>query len=243
MLQVMIATISHRLRAGSLGASVVLGVLGLAACGQTSSAPASSASAASQLTAQVSASSCSSPAATARASRAVAHAKQRYALESSGTVIHADLRQIANDRAFVEALRAGNLALALEAANRQLVRHVVRIRVLRGSRVLVDANPTSFDVGGSSITLRAPGGRTLGQLKITLQDIIGFIKLDRRLYHAQTVVRGANGQMRTSLLEAAKVSLPSSGCERVGRRTYVVSSFPETSFTGEALQVWVLTPA
>src|ERR1035437_8299317 len=205
MLPVMIATISHRLRAGSLGASVVLGVLGLAACGQTSSAPASSPSAASQLTAQVSASSCSSPAATARASRAVAHAKQRYALESSGTVIHADLRQIANDRAFVEALRAGNLALALEAANRQLVRHVVRIRVLRGSRVLADANPTSFDVGGDSITLRAPRVRALGQLKITLQDIIGFIKLDRRLYHAQTVVRGANGQMRTSLLAATRV--------------------------------------
>jgi len=243
MLLVMINTFSHRLRAGSLGASVAVGALGLAACGQTSSAPASSASASPQPIAQVSAGSCPSPAAAASARRAVAHARQRYALESSGTVIHADLRQIAHDSAFVEALRAGNLPLALEAANRQLVRHVVRIRVLRGSRVLVDANPTSFDVGGSSTTLRAPGGRTLGQLKITVQDIIGFIKLDRRLYHAQTIVRSANGQMRTSLLAATRVVLPSSGCVRVGRRTYVVSTFPETSFTGEALQVSLLTPA
>jgi hypothetical protein len=243
MLRVMIATISHRLRAGCLGASVVLGVLGLAACGQTSPAPASSAPASAHTIAQVSASGCPSPAAAARASRAVAHAKQRYALESNGVVVHTDLQQIAHDSAFVEALSAGNLPLALEAANRQLVRHVVRIRVLRGSRVIVDANPTSFDVGGSSITLRAPGGRVLGQLKITLQDIIGFIKLDRRLYHALAVVRGAQGELRTSLPAAAHVSLPSTGCARVGGRTYVVSSFPETSFTGEALQVSLLTPA
>jgi hypothetical protein len=172
----------------------------------------------------------------------VAEAKSRYALEASGATIHADLGQIAHNTAFVKALRAGNTSLALEIANRELVRHVVRIRVLQGSHVVLDANPTSFDVNGSSLTLRS-GGRTLGQLKITVQDIIGFIKLDRRLYHIQTVVRSANGQMRTSLLAATRAPLPSSGCVQVGRRAYVVSTFPEQSFTGEPLTVWVLSPA
>jgi hypothetical protein len=242
MLRVMNLTSANGLRAGFLGASVLAGTLCLAACGQSSSATASSATAPARPIAQVSSTSCPTPAATALASKAVAEAKGRYALEASGAAIHADLRQIAHNTAFVEALRARNLPLALEVANGELVRHVVRIRVLQGSRVLVDANPTSFDVNGSSITLRA-GGRTLGQLKITVQDIIGFIKLDRRLYHVQTVVRSANGQMRTSLLAATRAPLPSSGCVQVGRRTYVVSTFPEKSFTGEALTVWVLSPA
>jgi hypothetical protein len=240
MLHVMNATVVKRLRAGLVGAGVLAGAVSLAACGQSSSATASSATA--QPIAQVSLSGCPTPAAAAAASRAVAEAKSRYAFESSGATIHADLRQIAHNAAFVAALQAGNLPLALEVANRELVRHVVRIRVLKGSQVLVDANPTSFDVNGSTLTLHA-GGRTLGRLKITVQDIIGFIKLDRRLYHVQTVVRSANGQMRTSLLAATTAPLPSSGCVQVGRRAYVVSTFPETSFTGEALTVWVLSPA
>jgi hypothetical protein len=158
-------------------------------------------------------------------------------------VIHADLRQIAHDSALLGALSAGNLHLALAAANRQLVRHVVRIRVLRGSRVLVDANPTSFDVGGSGVELHARNGRNLGRLQITVQDIIGFIKLMHKLNAADVVVRSAAGHMRTSLPAAAKLSLPSSGCTHIGSHTYVVRSFNETSFTGEPLTIWLLTAA
>jgi hypothetical protein len=235
----MIATISERLRGSWVGAGAVAAALGLAACGGSSSTGPVSA----QQAAATSAGSCQTPAALARAALARAHSEQRYATEVSGVVIQADLRRIARDAVLIGALEAGNLPLAQEAANRQLVQHVVRIRVYRGSRVIVDANPTSFDVGGSSITLRAASGRGLGRLKVTLQDIIGFIKLNRRLYNAQTVVRGPHGQMRTSLQAATRVPLPSSGCARVGRRTYLVSVFPETSFTGEALRVWLLTPA
>jgi hypothetical protein len=234
----MIVTISRCLRGGCLGGGAVAVALGLSACGGASSAPASA-----QQTAVASSGTCPTPAARARAALARTHSEQRYATEVGGIVIHADLLRIARDATLVGALEAGNLPLAQEAANRQLVQHVVRIRVYRGSRVIVDANPTSFDVGGSSITLRDGNGRGLGRMQITVQDVIGFIKLNRRLYHSQTVVRGPHGQMRTSLLAATRVALPSSGCVRVGRRTYVVNVFPETSFTGEALRVWLLTPA
>ena len=54
-------------------------------------------------------------------------------------VIHADLRQIAHDRVLIGALSVGNLSAALAEANRQLVRHVVRIRVLRGPHVVLVA--------------------------------------------------------------------------------------------------------
>jgi hypothetical protein len=158
-------------------------------------------------------------------------------------VIHEDLRQIARDNVLLEALRAGNLNSALAEANRQLVRHVVRIRVWRGSRVLVDANSTSFDVAGSGMELRAFDGASLGRLQITVQDVIGFIKLMHKLNAADVVVRGARGHVRTSLAAAARLSLPRSGCTQIGARRYVVGSFSETSFSGEPLTIWLLTAA
>jgi hypothetical protein len=186
---------------------------------------------------------CPTPAAASRASKAFNAARRRYVTESRGAVIHADLRQIAHDGILLKALSAGNLASALAEANRQLVRHVVRIRVLRGSRLLVDANSTSFDVGGSGVELRAPNGRRLGRLQITIQDVIGFIKLVHKLNAADVVVRGARGQVRASLPAAVKLSLPRSGCTRIGSRRYVVRSFNETSVSGEPLGIWVLTAA
>jgi len=186
---------------------------------------------------------CPTPAAASRAQTALHSARARYLTESRGKVIHADLRQIAHDGILLRALSTGNLRAALAAANRQLVRHVVRIRVLRGSQVLLDANSTSFDVGGSGMELYAPNGRSLGRLQITVQDVIGFIKLVHKLYAADVVVRGARGQMRTSLPAAARLSLPRSGCTQIGSHRYVVRSLNETSFSGEPLTIRLLTAA
>jgi hypothetical protein len=186
---------------------------------------------------------CPSSAAASRADRAFNATKRRYVTEARGLVIHADLRQIASDSILVGALRAGNLNPALAEANRQLVRHVVQIRVRRGRRVLVDANAASFDVGGSGMELRASNGAGIGRLQITVQDVIGFIKLIHKLNGADVVVRGARGHVRTSLPGAARLSLPRSGCTQIGARTYVVRSFKETSFSGEPLTIWLLTAA
>ena len=186
---------------------------------------------------------CPTPAAEARARRAFSAAERRYLTESSGAVIHADLRQIARDSILRAALSIGNLKSALADANRHLVRHVVQIRVLRGRRVLVDANAASFDVGGSGVELYARDGRRLGRLQVTVQDVIGFIKLVHKLNAVEVVVRGARGQARTSLPAAAGLSLPSSGCTRIGADRYLVRSFDETSFSGEPLTIWLLAAA
>ena len=186
---------------------------------------------------------CPTPAAVARASIALGAARHRYLTEARGAVIHLDLRQIANDPVLLAALDAEDLRSALVEANRQLVRHVVQIRVLRGPRVLVAANARSFDVGGSGVELRGRNGRRLGRLEITVQDVIGFIKLIHKVDHADVVVRSGGDQVRTSLHGAATVALPRLGCTQIGAHTYVVRSFNETSFTGEPLTIWVLTVA
>ena len=168
-------------------------------------------------------------------------ARQRYRDEGAGSVIHSELRRIAHDRILLHDLRVGDLGAALTEADRQLIHHVVRIRVKLGGRLLVDANASSFSVAGAGTELRA-GGRDLGRLTITIQDVIGFIKLNfRHDGAAATVVRASNGQTRTNLPAAARTALPVSGCVTVAGSRYLVRSFKATSFTGEPLTVWLLT--
>jgi hypothetical protein len=233
--------LSHllRTRLGRIAFVVLAGAaIGVVALTTSSSTPTPS-----RAIAALVATACPTPHAAARADAALRAAEARYRLEERGATIHTDLRQIAHDKSLIGALGSGNIAAALAAANRQLVRHVVQIRVLSGERVLLDANPTSFDVAGSALELHAANGRSLGRLQITVQDLIGFIKLVRKLDHANVVVHGAAGQMKTSLPAAAHIPLPRSGCTQFGARRYVVRSFQAVSFVGEPLTISVLTAA
>jgi hypothetical protein len=73
-----------------------------------------------------------------------------------------------------------------------------------------------------------------------MQDVIGFVKLVHRLTGVQVVVRGAPGHVASSLPGATHAALPASGRATIAGRPYVVRSFRELGFGGEALRVWVL---
>ncbi len=113
--------------------------------------------------------------------------------------------------------------------------------MLRDARVLLDGWPSSFDVAGSERELRDRHGRELGRVQITIQDVIGFIKLEHKHEATEVLARSATGRMRSSLTDAARLSLPLSGCTQVGTRWYMVRSFERHSFTGEPLRIWLLT--
>jgi hypothetical protein len=168
-------------------------------------------------------------------------ARYRYSQERVGLAVHVAFRRIEHDGALVRALRAGDLRTAQGRADQLLIGHVVRIRIRGGSRVLVDANPTSFAVGGTLRSLRLHG-RTLGQMEVSIQDVIGFIKLVHEYDGGDAVVRGSRGQARSSLATLPG-RLPSSGCVSISGRRYAVDAFAEPGFAHERLTVWVLAPA
>jgi hypothetical protein len=235
--------------AGALAILLLAAAIGLGACGGSSSDPRTVAAVSVSTEPGVpnaAAHGCPSPAAVMRARRQLRLAKMRFRIEARGSVIHADLRYIAHNRILLDALRSGNLVAARAEIDRlqhsQIVKHVTRIRIVRGAHVLIDGWPTSFDVGGSEMRLRS-GGRRLGRVQITVQDIIGFIKLEHRHNATEVLVRGADGQVRTLLAAAKRVPLPLSGCAWVGGRRYVVSSFKERGFTGEPIAIWLLSAA
>ena len=174
-----------------------------------------------------------------RANALTAVAKRRYGIEAYGAVVHAALHRVAHDPKLLHALSVGALKTARVEAGRQLVQHTVRIRIVRGSRVLVDANPSSFAVAGASAQLR-DRGKALGRAEVSIQDVVGFIKLVHKHHPADVLVRGQQGQVKTSLPAAERRRLPASGCLSVAGRTYAVRSFQRAGFAGERLNIWVL---
>jgi hypothetical protein len=217
-------------------------VAGAAGCAQAAKPRTALGSTAGYSPASAARSACAVRGASRRADAVLRRAVHRYRDEAGGAVIHTDLRRIAHDQRLLHALASNDLAAAQAAAASELANHhhVVQLRVLRGQRVVVDANPGSFDVAGSSRPLAGPHGGRLGTLQITIQDVVGFIKLMRR--HdgaAATVVRGASGHVETDLPAADHRTFPPRGCVTVAGAPYLVRSFQTANFTGEALTVWV----
>ena len=189
----------------------------------------------------------------------VAVARATYWGETRGPVLRAQLARIARDPRLLGALARGDYAAAQAAADAQLAspanhtEHVTRIAVARGpggaggpsgagGQLVVNAT-----VNGNGVFVCAPGarvlrvhGRVVGTLLVSIQDVIGYAKLVHNLTHAQVLVRGSSGQVRTSPGASARLPLPSAGRVLVAGRAYAVSTLSLVGWGGEALRVWVL---
>ena len=218
-------------------AVLLAGVLPLAACG--SAQPAGRPVAAHRARPAAVA---SSPLRLTGLAQATAIARRTYRLEAHGPAAPASVRRIGRDAVLLAALQAHDARAIRAEALRQLFLphyHVVRIRVLRGPRSLVDVGGR-FVSAGAHAELRSTSGRPLGRLEASIQDVIGFVKLVHRRAGAQAVVRGTGGHVATLLPAAANARLPSAGRVRIGGRSYDVRSFREIGFAGEPLRVWIL---
>jgi hypothetical protein len=186
------------------------------------------------------------PARAAPIDRLARIARKRYAIESHGATARAKLRAVGRDPVLLRTLESGSPA-AMRAYVRRRFKavwygmHVSRLRILRGSRVLVDVG-VPFVVAPSEMTLRGRGGRVLGTLQVSIQDEIGFARFTYRNDHVYAVVRGA-GSVRTLLPAAAHARLPARGTVTLAGRRYAVRSFPERTLDDAPVTVWILAPA
>jgi hypothetical protein len=181
-------------------------------------------------------------AARARADTLTMVARRLYLQETKGDVGHAAVRRIAKDRRLLAALESGDPAALRAQALRQLFnpgKHVVRLRVVRGSRVLVNVGG-AFVVSPAQKLLRSPAGARLGTLQASMQDLIGYVKLVRRFTGVGVVVRGSAGHVEALPATLAHTTLPTSGSASVGGRSKLVRSFTERGFAGEPLRIWVV---
>src|SRR3954469_6379174 len=116
--------------------------------------------------------------------------------EASGPSTARVLRHVARDARFQAAV-AHDDPVALRRSIIRFFRtrwlHVVRIRAVTASGRLVGDVGGPYVLAPASRAVRAPDGRTLGRVTLSVQDDTGYIKLMRRFTGAGVVLRTATG--------------------------------------------------
>ena len=169
-------------------------------------------------------------------------AQRIYADELSGRETVTDQAHVRHSQALLNALSSGNSA-AIRAAVAAIVYtphwHIVRLRVMQGTRVLAD-------VGGPYVIAPVTGtleqhGHKLGRYVMSVQDDTGYVKLVSRFMGVPVeLYRGHSYLMGTLQPPPA---LPHTEASVVaGQRTYMARVFAAGSFPSGTLNVALLVP-
>lgn len=171
-------------------------------------------------------------------------ARRIYKRELDGPGVRADRRQVETYAPLLKALGGGSRA-AVRAAVTSLVyshTHVVRLRVTRSAAVLAD-------VGGPYILapvagVLSLGGRTVGHYLLSVQDDLGYVKLETRLIGVPLVLyRGSERVPLEGTVTASSASIPVHGSVAYGGASYDVYSFTAQAFPRGRLRISLLVPA
>jgi hypothetical protein len=167
-------------------------------------------------------------------------AERVYYAEHEGSKAELLLGYVERSRAFREAVLAGNAA-ATRAAIIDFFRshlHIVRVRVIREGRLLVD-------VGGPHVLAPIPGvirntrGRVVAHFLLAIQDDLGFQILSRAFTGAQVLMReGARQVMGT--LSPGPATVPNRGRVVYHGVPYQAYSFEAEAFPTGGLRISLL---
>jgi hypothetical protein len=169
-------------------------------------------------------------------------AERVYYGEHEGGKAELILDYVEHARAFRKAVLAGD-AKATRAAIIGFFRshlHVVRVRVMRAGRLLID-------VGGPHVlgpihgVIRDARGRVAAHFELAIQDDLGFTLLARAFTGAQTLMREGALQVMGSL-SPGPASVPDRGRVSYRGTTYEAYSFDAEAFPSGALRISLLYP-
>jgi hypothetical protein len=169
-------------------------------------------------------------------------AERVYYAEHEGSKAELILGDVERSRAFREAVLAGD-AKATRAAIIGFFRahlHVVRVRVTRAGRLLVD-------VGGPHVlapiqgVIRDARGHIAAHFEMAIQDDLGFTILARAFTGAQTLMREGPLQVMGTL-RPGPVSVPDRGRVTYRGVTYEAYSFDAKAFPAGQLRISLLYP-
>jgi hypothetical protein len=169
-------------------------------------------------------------------------AERVYYAEHEGSKAELILRYVEHSRAFREAALAGD-AQATRAAIIGFFRshlHIVRVRVIRAGKLLVD-------VGGPHVLAPIPGvirnakGRVLAHFLLAIQDDLGFQILSRAFTGAQVLMREGTRQVMGTL-SPGPAKVPNRGRVVYLGVPYQAYSFDAEAFPSGRLRISLLYP-
>jgi hypothetical protein len=177
------------------------------------------------------------------ANTAGAVAQRIYASEESSSEVSSDKRQIESYAPLISAVEKSESA-ALKTAVHTLVyshTHIVRLRVSVGSTLL-------FDEGGPYILAPVEGklrshGKEVGHFVFSVQDDLGYVKLETRFIGAPLVLRTESGQVPIEgLLTPGPTSIPDLGPVSYKGASYEAYSFNAAAYPSGRLRISLLLP-
>jgi hypothetical protein len=160
-----------------------------------------------------------------------------YAAEISSPEVHADIGRITGSQALLSALASNDTAAAYEAVHSIVYMpgwHIVRLRVVKASRVVAD-------VGGPDIIAPVSGrlrsrGRTLATFVMSVQDDLGYVKLVSRFIGVPIdLYRGGSFLMGT--LQPAPSMVSAGATVRVRGGSYLPQLLRARAFPSGTLRV------
>jgi hypothetical protein len=170
-------------------------------------------------------------------------AERIYASEVMSSEVLSDKHQIEGDGPLLSAVASGNGA-AIKAAVHTLVyshTHIVRLRVSRGSVLLADD-------GGPYILAPVSGrlrshGKEIGHFVFSVQDDLGYVKLETRFVGAPLVMRTDTGNVPVEgLVKPGPDTIPDHGPVSYGGTNYEAYSFKANAYPSGRLRISLLLP-
>jgi hypothetical protein len=170
-------------------------------------------------------------------------AERIYAAEVHSSETDSDKRQIESYAPLLSAVQSDDHE-AIKTAVHHLVyshTHIVRLRVSRGSDLL-------YDEGGPYILAPIEGrlrlhGKEIGHFVFSVQDDLGYVKLEDRFIGAPLVLRTESGQVPVEgLLSPGPDSLPDHGPVSYRGTSYEAYSFNAAAYPSGRLRVSLLLP-
>ncbi len=170
-------------------------------------------------------------------------AERIYVEELRGEETRLDAARARSYGPLLTALERGETAAVAAAVHALVYKphwHIVRLRVLRGTRVLAD-------VGGPHVTAPVTGsirahGRTLGRYVISVQDDLGYVKLVTHFIGLPIEIYQRGAPVMGTLRAAPAAPADGAHVEIAGHR-YLVSNVAIQAFPAGALQASLFTSA
>jgi hypothetical protein len=239
----------RRTARAALAASLSLAGLALGACGASAKtalstsapAPASTAAVGTPTASIVAEAPCGAAAGQTAAAAVIGPAERIYRLELASAEVRADKRQVESYAPLLSALASANNAGVKQAVTTLVYSHthIVRLRVTRGAAVLADVGGP-YIIAPVSGTLRH-GGHVIGSYVLSVQDDVGYVKLETRYIGLPLLLRGASGRIPVEGM------IPAAGIPDSGTLTYHGARVQAVSFSAKAfphgpLRVTLLVP-
>lgn len=165
--------------------------------------------------------------------------------ESHSPGVAQTLRHTARDPAFRRATarddRGAIRAAIIDSFFRDHSHHIVRVRVLRGHRLIYDLGGP-YVLSPASGTVRSPDGRSAATFILAVQDDTGYIKLMHRFTGADVQLVSPLGRVPGSTLEPGPATIPDHGTIEFGGRRYIARSFDGAAFPSGQLRISLLVP-